>query len=261
MKKLFQLLAMFLAFLFVPFMADAAEMPPLYDGARLMKSQDAAEVADALKAVENKHHIRMAVVTQPSLRGMKIGDYADSLLGSVYKDGEKGSMVLVLDMENRDWYIATDPKMKAMVTNDVGIKILKDAFISKLSGGHYAEAFKAYAEKVDFLISYYEKEGKAYDPDDEFSFLGLGIAAILSALGALGVRSYLVGTMSNVAPSVNAVHYLDKESFAVTDENDQYLYTNRIVTPIPQRNNNGVIGAGDSMGGGNNGNGGGGGKF
>ncbi|MFR8828706.1 MAG: hypothetical protein ACLVHE_03745 [Dialister invisus] len=38
---------------------------------------------------------------------------------------------------------------------------------------------KLMREKADFLISYYEKEGKAYDPDDQFSFLGLGIAAVL----------------------------------------------------------------------------------
>lgn len=90
-------------------------------------------------------------------------------------------MVLVLDMQERDWYIATDPKMKAMITNDIGIKTYERRLCKgKLSEGNYAEAFKAYAEKADFLISYYEKEGKAYDPDDQFSFLGLGIAAVLS---------------------------------------------------------------------------------
>lgn len=151
--------------------------------------------------------------------------------------------------------------MKAMITNDIGIKLMKDAFVSKLSAGNYGEAFKAYAEKADFLISYYEKEGKAYDPDDQFSFLGLGIAAVLSLLGAFGVRNYLIGTMSNVEPGVNASHYLDKDSFAVTGENDYYLYTNRIVTPLPEKKDDGVVGAGGSMGGGNGGNGGGGGKF
>ena len=67
--------------------------------------------------------------------------------------------------------------------------------------------------------------------------------------------------MSNVAPGVNASHYLDKDSFAVTGENDYYLYTNRIVTPLPEKKNDDVIGAGGSMGGGSGGNGGGGGKF
>lgn len=252
---------MLLSVFFVPAMSDAAEMPSFYDGANIVKSEAAAEVKSALETVEKKHGIRIAIITQSSVKGMKIGDYADKLLGTVVKGGEKGNMVLVLDMQERDWYIATDPKMKAMITNDIGIKLMKDAFVSKLSAGNYAEAFKAYAEKADFLISYYEKEGKAYDPDDEFSFLGLGIAAILSLLGAFGVRSYLVGTMSNVAPSVNASHYLDKDSFAVTRENDQYLYTNRIVTPIPEKKDDGVIKAGGSMGGGSGGNGGGGGKF
>ena len=164
------------------------------------------------------------------------------------------------------WYLVHTPNGKERETCEkvrriIPQELMKDAFVSKLSAGNYAEAFKAYAEKADFLISYYEKEGKAYDPDDQFSFLGLGIAAVLSLLGSFGVRNYLIGTMSNVAPGVNASHYLDKDSFAVTGENDYYLYTNRIVTPLPEKKDDGVVGAGGSMGGGNGGNGGGGGKF
>lgn len=151
---------MLLAVLFLPVMSDAAEMPSLHDGADIVKGEAATEVKNALETVEKKHNVRIAVVTQPSVKGMKIGDYADKLLGTVIKGGEKGNMVLVLDMQERDWYIATDPKMKAMITNDIGIKLMKDAFVSKLSAGNYAEAFKAYAEKADFLISYYEKKGK-----------------------------------------------------------------------------------------------------
>ena len=132
---------MFLAVLFMPVMSDAAEMPSFYDGADIVKGEAAAEVKNALEAVEKKHNVRIAVVTQPSVEGMKIGDYADKLLGTVIKGGEKGNMVLILDMQERDWYIATDPKMKAMITNDIGIKLMKDAFVSKLSAGNYAEAF------------------------------------------------------------------------------------------------------------------------
>ena len=89
----------------------------------------------------------------------------------------------------------------------------------------------------------------------------MGIAAVLSLLGAFGVRNYLIGTMGNVEPGGNASHYLDKDSFVMIGENDYYLYTNRIVTPIPEKKDDGVVGAGGSMGGGNGGNGGGGGKF
>ena len=136
MKKIFQILAMLLAVLFLPVMSDAAEMPSFHDGADIVKGEAAAEVKNALEAVEKKHNVRIAVVTQPSVKGMKIGDYADKLLGTVIKGGEKGNMVLVLDMQECDWYIATDPKMKAMITNDIGIKLMKDAFVSKLSAGN-----------------------------------------------------------------------------------------------------------------------------
>lgn len=93
MKKIFQILAMLLAVLFLPVMSDAAEMPSFHDGADIVKGEAAAEVKNAtLEAVEKKHNVRIAVVTQPSVKGMKIGDYADKLLGTVIKGGEKGGI-------------------------------------------------------------------------------------------------------------------------------------------------------------------------
>lgn len=89
MKKIFQILAMLLAVLFLPVMSDAAEMPSFHDGADIVKGEAAAEVKNALETVEKKHNVRIAVVTQPSVKGMKIGDYADKLLGTVIKGGEK----------------------------------------------------------------------------------------------------------------------------------------------------------------------------
>ena len=83
MKKIFQILAMLLAVLLLPVMSDAAEMPSFYDGAEIVNGEAAAEVKNALEAVEKKHNVRIAVVTQPSVKGMKIGDYADKLLGTV----------------------------------------------------------------------------------------------------------------------------------------------------------------------------------
>ena len=132
--------------------------------------------------------------------------------------------------------------------------------MGKLSRGQYADAFTSYAKDADFLLSYYEKEGEAYDPNNQFSFIGAGISALLSGLTALGVRSHLISSMSNVAPSFSASQYLDQNSFQLLNENDQYLYTNRIVTPIP-RKGEGIVEAGGSMGGGGGGHGGGGGKF
>ena len=55
MKKIFQILAMLLAVLFLPVMSDAAEMPSLHDGADIVKGEAATEVKNALETVEKKH--------------------------------------------------------------------------------------------------------------------------------------------------------------------------------------------------------------
>lgn len=43
---------MLLAVLFLPVMSDAAEMPSFHDGADIVKGEAAAEVKNALEAVE-----------------------------------------------------------------------------------------------------------------------------------------------------------------------------------------------------------------
>ena len=68
MKKIFQILTMILAVLFLPAASDAAEMPSFHDGANIVKGEAAAEVKSALEAVEKKHNVRIAVVTQPAVK-------------------------------------------------------------------------------------------------------------------------------------------------------------------------------------------------
>lgn len=223
----------------------------IQDGARLLQQPERAQLTKALEAVELKHHIGIGIVTVPSLGAVTPDTYAGQLLKSRYNKGVKGNIVLVLDMQKRDWYVGTDEKMRVMISDKAGIKALGGRFTKSLSKGNYAEAFTAFVNGTEELTSYYEKEGKAYDPADKFSILALVVGAVLAAAGALGVRGWLRGTMSNVAPSVSVARYIEEGSFHLAVSDDQYLYTDRTERPLPQK-------SGSSESGGS---GGGGGKF
>lgn len=221
--------------------AAAAAAPSLVDNAHLLSADKAASLTASLQDVEGRYGVRLAVVTVPTTKGIKAGDYANKLLDTQYTDGKNGSMVLLLAMDRRDWYVATDKAMKRRISNKKGIPYLKDAFLPDLKKGHYAQAFTKYSQASDKLLAYYAEKGKPYDPADAFSPLALAIAVVLALGGGLLFRSYLIGRMSNVRKAAAADEYLDTDSFHLTDQSDTFVYftVQRIAKPKVQDTDDG----------------------
>ena len=213
--------------------APATDMfASLRDDANRLSANDRAQILATLKAIEEKHKIRCAVVYTTNLGGMEIGKYANSLIDKYYNDGERGNIVLVINPQSRKYYFSTDNKMRKIILDGDkhGVGYLKKAFVPALKKNKWAKAANDYAKCVDELNTYFEKEGKAYDPADEFNFIAAAIAAVLAAIAAYCVRKYLIGTMSNVAPAKTAKEYLVKDSININQSNDVYLYTTTTVT-------------------------------
>lgn len=264
MKKIFLLVTLLIALLGVSgvfnqsgttYAATAVkQQQSLVDAANVLQPADKQKVLSLIRQIEQKHKIRVAVLTVSGTQGMDIKDYANGILDGYYQDGEKGNMVMVLDMGSRRWQIATDPKMRKMITDERGIPKLKESFIDALKKGDYGKAFTNYVNTADFLVNYYAKEGEAYDPSKEFSGGALaGGGAIALGIAAL-IRKILMGQMSNVQPASGASAYLNKESFGLTGSSDTYLYTTTAVIPKNK-------GKGDESNNSSGGNGGGGGSF
>lgn len=138
-KRFLKLFFAALAFVCLPVLAGPAgpaarAAAPLFgtqsiqDGARLLQQPERARLTKALEAVELKHNIGIGIVTVQSLGAVTPDAYAGQLLKSRYNKGGKGNIVLVLDMQKRDWYIGTDEKMRAMISDKAGIKALGGRF-------------------------------------------------------------------------------------------------------------------------------------
>ena len=252
MKKIIMFCLLILTALFLPSFSSTAEeaVPSLFDGANLLNTDQAENLRKQIAVMENKHHVRIAVVTQKTLGGQKIGDAADRLADMYYSDGENGNIVLLIDMGSREYYVSTDREMRKKITDETGMEEMRKAFTEKLSSGNYEGAFNAYVSVTDRLLTYYEKEGKPYDPVDAFSPMALLAGGVLAFLAALGIRGRLIDTMSNVKPVVSVSEFLEKDSFRLTSESDRYLYTNRIVTPIPEPSQQSSQGSSGGHGGG-----------
>ena len=217
---------LFLACLFFLAMNVLAANPSsLADGAQLLKGSERIAVLNELGNIERKYGVRLAVVTVKTTNKVKIGDYANQLLDSTYTDGKNGNMVLVLAMDTRDYYVATDKAMRQRISDKGSLPVLEEKFLPLLKEKKYAEAFKVYALESGELLAYYEANGKAYDPHDAFSWTALLIALALIGGGFL-IRRYLISTMSNVAPALAASAYLDEDSFDLTEKEDTFLFMN-----------------------------------
>ncbi|MCI7600168.1 MAG: TPM domain-containing protein, partial [Megasphaera sp.] len=216
---------LFLACLFFLTLNTLAANPSsLADGAQLLKGSERIAVLNEIGSIEKKYGVRLAVVTVKTTNNVKIGDYANQLLDSTYKDGKNGNMVLAMD--TRDYYVATDKAMRQRISDKGSLPVLEEKFLPLLKEKKYADAFKAYALESGELLAYYEANGKAYDPHDPFSLTALAIALVLGIGGGFLIRRYLISTMSNVAPALAAAAYLDEDSFDLTEKEDTFLFMN-----------------------------------
>lgn len=196
------------------------------DGAGLLTKQEITDLNAKLQNLESKYQVQVVIVTSKNLQGKNIGDFANLLVDQNKAGAKGGSMALVLDMNSRDWYIATDNAMREKIPDGAGIDYLSKGMLNKLSEDNYADGFTEFADTADEMLAYYAKEGKPYNPGVQFSWLALALALVGSVGVFFIIRFVLMSSMSNVTTATEADAYLDKGSFDLTTNQDTLLYTN-----------------------------------
>ena len=248
MKKILFILTMLAAFI-VNGVALAASS--LVDNADLLSPRQEREVLQVLEQVEKVHNVRVAVVTMPSIGNNSMAAYANKLVDDVYNDGAKGNMVLLQVTDQRKWYISTDSKLKNITGTNDAVNYMSKAFVSYLSNGDYANAYKVYATKANDLLDYYAKNGKPVKKEKPFPNEPALVFALFGAfIFTKSVRKSLLDSMSNVNAAVAADAYLDERSFELKDSSDTYMYSNVVAVPRPRGNGHHGGGSGGHGGGG-----------
>lgn len=257
--------------------AEAKIYPSLVDEAGILQESQRQTVLSSLQSVEKRYGVRVAVVTVSGIQ-MKAWQFADRVLEEMYTDGVNGNMVLVLDMKERDWFVATDSKMRRLIS-DNDVELLGKRFVPYLSQGNYAGGFRVYAAAVNtkLRVQLQVKGGTSAAAQDavprQADSAGgstavrgiqqeggglqtelLGFAAVAAMIIAYGVGSGLRKSMSNVSFNAGADQYLAQDSFELQHSEDTYLYTSVKVIPRPKS-------SGTRGGFGRGGHGGAGGKF
>jgi len=205
----------------------------LHDLENLLKPDQQAALLQKLKDIEQKHNVRVVVMTVPeddkTSKESGIIKFADDTLNKYYRDEAKnnGSIMLMICPKARKCVVTTDNNMKARITDENGYPAIKEVIREEIKDGKddYIAACNNYVDKVDELLTYYETEGEPWDPANEFSIMGLILGALCSVgLGWLFVQ-HLRGNMTNVRHVAQADDYLDRNSVNITRESDIFQRT------------------------------------
>ena len=193
------------------------------DEADILTDSEEKELDAKIATIEQSHKVRILVGTMKSTDGTPLGKIANNVVDQI--PGESGTIVLLLSMKERDWYISTDTQMRARITDGKGVEYLSGEFLPDLKEGKYAAAFTTFAATTDEMLTYYEKEGEPYDPANAFNLMALGIALACALILGAVIYYQLLATASNVTFTAEADAYLNHDSFQLTRSEDDFLYT------------------------------------
>ena len=199
------------------------EAARVVDEADILTADEEKALDAKLAAVEQSHKVRILVGTMKDTGGAALGKVANNVVDQI--PGENGTIVLLLSMKERDWYISTDNKMRTRITDGKGVDYLAGEFLPDLKEGKYAAAFTAFAATTDEMLTYYEKEGEPYDPANAFNLMAFGIALACALILGGTIYYVLYEYESNVRSAAEADAYLNQDSFQLTRSEDDFLYT------------------------------------
>lgn len=212
-----------------------ASSPRLADEAGLLTAGEAASLEAKLDEISNRQNVDIVIVTVDSTDGAEPADFADDWFD--YNDYRTDGILLLVSMEESDWYISTTGYGITAFT-DAGLDYISDRFVPYLSDGDYEGAFETFSDLCDsFLIQ--ASTGDPYDshnlPKEPFSFafnllICLGIGFVI----ALIVTGSMKGKLKTVRQQVKADDYVTPGSLQLSGSRDLFLYTQVTKTERPQ---------------------------
>lgn len=207
------------------------DVPRVVDEAMLLTDSEKESLLTQLDEISERQQFDVAVVTVYSLNGATPRDYADDYFD--YNNFGYGStrdgVVLLVSMEERDWYISTRGYGITAFT-DAGIDYIGEQIVDDLGNGYYYDAFNTFAEISDEFVTQ-ARNGSPYDvknlPKDKFSFFSsLLISLVIGLVVALIVCLVLALQLKSVHRQSAASNYVKPGSMHITNSREFFLYRN-----------------------------------
>lgn len=208
----------------------AGEMSRLVDMADLLSDSEESDLLYILDEISKRQQVDIVVVTVNSMGGESAMVYADDFYDyNGYGFGnERDGVLLLISMEERDWYISTTGYGITAIT-DAGREYISENFVDDLSIGDYAAAFTSFANLCDDFITQ-ARTGEPYDvgnlPYDSVYFMvgNLVISFVAAFIISLIVTGVMRWKLKTVHSRLEADNYIKQGSMQLTKMNDLFLY-------------------------------------
>lgn len=218
----------------------AGDKDRVVDDADLLSDSEETALREKLEEIRMRQKMDIVIVTVKTLNGATLVDYADDTYdynGYGYGNNRDG-LLLLINMENRDWYISTTGYGITAFT-DAGIQYIGDKIKEHLSDGDYEAAFNTFAELCDDFITK-ARTGNPYDtgnmPKEPMKPGWILFAVIIGFL----LSFITVGAMKRKLKTVRfqpaANSYMKAGSMNITERRDMFLYTTVTSTAKPKDN-------------------------
>ena len=213
------------------FAADgfADEYYRVNDLADLLSDNEEAALLDKLDEISQRQKVDVTVATVKDLDGYSsASEYADAVYEfcSYGYGRDRDGLLLLISMADRDWAISTCGFGITAFT-DAGIEYIGKQIKSDLSDGNYAAAFDTYAALCDKFITQ-ARNGSPFDkgnlPREPLSMIWIPISIVIGVILALIIVGRMKGKLKTVRSQAAATGYMKKDSLAVTDSSDLFLY-------------------------------------
>ena len=237
-----------------------ADTPHVYDEAGLLSSWEVSDVEATLAQYSKECNCFIAVMAVDySSGGFETAAY--NKVEELRKTEGDDIYLLYIDMGTRDYRVESHGIASKSGNSDVR-EYLEDAFVSPLSNGNYARAFKAFGKSACEVVGHYRETGQSFTlPKASYPvFLLIVGMLIVGLIAGLIYTSSLKKQLKSVEKQTQAANYVKAGSLNVTVQKDLFLYTAITKTPRPKSNSSSSSGGGFS-GGGSSGHGGFSGKF
>lgn len=224
-RKLFILITV-LCLLTACILPAYAASPRLVDEAELLSGADCAEIESQLNAISARYGVDVVILTTESTEGSSPMAYADDYYD--YHDYSADGVLLLVSMEDSDWWISTTGYGIQAFT-DAGINYIADQVVPCLSDGDYAIAFETYAGLCESFLAQ-AKSGDPYDthnlPKESFRLaLNLAIALIAGLVAAFLATGSMKKKLKSVSQQAKADDYVTPGSLHISHSHDFHLYT------------------------------------
>lgn len=258
-------------FMIVPALAEgentgdgfADEYYRLLDMASLLSDEDVDSLTARLDELSLRQKMDVVIATTNTLEGKSVVAYADDLYDncSFGYGADRDGLILVISMEDNDWYISTCGYGITAFT-DAGIKYIGEQIVPYLSDKDFAGAFATYITLCDEFITQ-ARTDKPYDigslPRKPMSPAWILVCLISGLILSCVTVGKMKAKLTTVRAQAAANSYMKNDSMNITDSREMFLYKN--VTRTKRANESSGGGSSTHTSSSGTSHGGGGGKF